>query len=64
MKNQYLVKIYNNPARTSDAILIQADSITQARAIALGKLFNPDDIFGGWGFDYTINEIILLGKAV
>lgn len=64
MKNQYLVKVYNNPAHTSDAILIQADTVTQARAIALGKLFNPDDIFGGWGFDYTINEIILLGKAV
>ncbi len=64
MKNQYLVKIYNNSAHVSDAILVHAESIIQARAIALGKLFNPDDIFGGWGFDYTINEILLLGAAV
>ena len=60
MKNQYLVKLYNNAARAHDAILIQAESILQARALALGRLFNPEDIFNGRGFDYTIEEIILL----
>jgi len=63
MKNQYLVKLHNIPSRTSDAIMVEAETVVQARAIALTKLFNPEDIFGGWGFDYEINEIILLGKG-
>ena len=64
MKNQYLVKLYKKPTHTSDAIMVEAETVVQARAIALCKLFNPEDIFGGWGFDYEINEITLLGKAV
>ena len=60
MKNQYLVKLYNNEARTHDAILIQAETVLQARALVLGRLFNSEDIFSGLGFNYVVEEIILL----
>ncbi len=57
---QYLIKLYNLKTRTHDAILIEAMNKDAAHAIALGKLFNPEDIFGGWGFNYQITEIIKL----
>ena len=60
---QYLIKLYNLKTRAHDAILVEAMSEGAAHAIALCKLFNPEDIFGGWGFNYQIIEIIEMGKA-
>ena len=57
---QYLIKLYNLKTRAHDAILIEAMSEGAAHAIALCKLFNPEDIFSGQGFNYQITEIIKL----
>ena len=60
---QFLIRLYNLNSHTYDAILVNAHSTDEAHAIALCKLFNPDDIFGGWGFNYQITEITEIGKA-